>query len=160
MATKKLPQTKAAPSALPVVSDLESHLGYWLRLVSNRVSHSFQNKVESRGVLVSDWVLLRHVYGAPDMLASDVAAAMKMTKGAVAKIVARLEEQGLLTRVVSDTDRRQQALKLTSEGSRLVPELARLADQNDDHFFGHLPRRARADLLHAMRELAHRHVIE
>ncbi|MEG2964613.1 MAG: MarR family transcriptional regulator, partial [Janthinobacterium sp.] len=43
------------------VSELEAHLGYWLRFVSNHVSHSFQKKAEANGVTVSEWVVLREM---------------------------------------------------------------------------------------------------
>ena len=36
------------------VSPLESHLGYWLRVVSNHVSHGFKSKVEAHGVTVAE----------------------------------------------------------------------------------------------------------
>ena len=37
-------------SKLVAVSLLEAHLGYWLRFVSNQVSHSFSLKLGERGV--------------------------------------------------------------------------------------------------------------
>jgi DNA-binding MarR family transcriptional regulator len=160
MVTKKQPQGKAAAPARSAVSALESHLGYWLRFVSNHVSHGFRRKVEGRGVSVSEWVLLRQVYGAEHPSAGAVASAIGMTKGAISKMVTRLEEKGLLTRAPSDSDGRQQLLELTVEGRRLVPELARLADENDAEFFGHLPEAERARLLQAMQQLARHHRLE
>ncbi len=160
MAKKKHARRAPPPPPPSAVSRLESHLGYWLRFVSNHVSHGFQKKVESRGVSVSEWVLLRQVYDAKHPSAGGVADAIGMTKGAISKLVTRLEQKGLLTRLPSDSDRRQQLLELTSEGRRLVPELARLADDNDSEFFGHLPRAARAGLLQAMQELARHHRFE
>ena len=44
------------------LSPLESHLGYWLRYVSNHVSHAFALKVAARGVTVAEWVVLRELY--------------------------------------------------------------------------------------------------
>ena len=41
------------------ISDLTTHLGYWLRLVSNPVSQAFARKVELAGVTVAEWVFLR-----------------------------------------------------------------------------------------------------
>ena len=159
MVTKKASPRGAAPPRRSV-STLDTHLGYWLRFVSNHVSHGFRKKVESRGVSVSEWVLLRQVYGAEQPSASGIAGAIGMTKGAISKLVTHLEQKGLLTRVPSDGDRRQQLLELTAEGQRLVPELARLADDNDAEFFGHLPKRARVELLQAMQALARHHRLE
>ena len=50
-----------AMSKETAVSDLTAHLGYWLRYVSNHVSHAFARKVEARGVTVAEWVLLRQL---------------------------------------------------------------------------------------------------
>src|SRR5471030_1880569 len=44
------------------VSELDAHLGYWLRFVSSHVSHAFRLKVEAQGVTVSEWVVLRETY--------------------------------------------------------------------------------------------------
>jgi hypothetical protein len=41
------------------VASLESHLGYWLRAVSNQVSGAFAARVETLGVSVAEWVVLR-----------------------------------------------------------------------------------------------------
>ena len=46
------------------LSSLESHLGYWLRYVSNHVSHAFSLKLAARGVTVAEWVVLRELYEA------------------------------------------------------------------------------------------------
>ena len=43
-------------------STLEDHAGYWLRYVSNHVSHAFARKVEAQGVTVAEWVLLREMF--------------------------------------------------------------------------------------------------
>ena len=44
------------------VSHLEAHLGYWLRFVSNHVSHAFSRKLFARDVTVAEWVVLRELY--------------------------------------------------------------------------------------------------
>ena len=41
------------------ISTLEDHAGYWLRFVSNHVSHAFMQKVEAKGVTVAEWARLR-----------------------------------------------------------------------------------------------------
>jgi DNA-binding MarR family transcriptional regulator len=138
------------------LSPLEAHLGYWLRFVSNHVSDSFRRLVEANGVTVSEWVALRHLYRealAPGTLTE----ALGMTKGAISKVLARLEAKGLIARTTVAADRRAQRIALTSAGRKLVPRLARLADENDDAFFGHLSPGARAALVDAMKELVRVH---
>jgi DNA-binding MarR family transcriptional regulator len=158
-----MPRKKPPPSPPPraqLASELESHLGYWLRFVSNHVSHAFRAKVEGAGASVSEWVVLRLLYGGQHTAAGAIAEAIGMTKGAVSKVVARLETKRLLERAVLEDDRRQQGLTLTAKGRALVPDLARLADENDAEFFAHLPQHTQAELLALLRELVRHHRLE
>lgn len=137
------------------ISPLDAHLAYWLRYVSNHVSHAFAHKVAMRGVSVAEWVVLRELYVAP-AVPSAIAAKLGMTRGGISKIVDRLEGKALLTRTPSMTDRRSQTLTLTKAGQALVPKLAALADRNDEEFFSHLDAAQRAGLAAAMQEIVRR----
>jgi hypothetical protein len=45
-------ETKEAPMRKqPEISAIEAHLGYWLRFVSNHVSHAFSLKVATYNVV-------------------------------------------------------------------------------------------------------------
>lgn len=137
------------------VAPLEAHLGYWLRFVSNHVSHGFALKVEDRGVTVAEWVILRELYGR-SASPSALAARLGMTRGAVSKLADRLAAKDLLVRTTEKNDRRCQALSLTKPGRALVPELAALADANDHEFFGHLEPAERTALVLALQDIARR----
>jgi len=125
-------------SALQDVSRLNDHLGYWLRYVSNAVSHGFARRLEQHGVSVAEWVMMRMLLERSPMMSSRIAEDMGVTRGAVTKLADRLLAKGLVTREPSAEDGRVQLLGLTEEGSRLVPVLARLADENDEFYFRHL----------------------
>lgn len=142
------------------VSPLEAHLGFWLRFVSNHVSLQFQKLVEANGVTVSEWVALRLLYGSSAATPVDLMDALGMTKGAISKIVTRLEKKSLLARATSISDRRAQVLVLTDAGRELVPRLAQLADQNDDAFFGHMPAEQRAAVMAAMQQVVAVHKLK
>lgn len=135
------------------ISGLEAHLGYWLRFVSNHVSHGFKVKIESRGVTVAEWVVLRALYDADEVNPSQLAQQLGMTRGAISKLADRLVAKNLLVCTPDAHDRRFQSLALTGIGRRIVPQLAALADQNDAEFFGHLTREQRASLMDAMKQL-------
>lgn len=145
-----MPRPKAATQPVP---GLESHLGFWLRLVSNSVSGEFRRRVEARGVTVSEWVVLRSLHGAGPTAQGELTQALGMTKGALSKIVARLEAAGLLARETAAGDARSWLLSLTAAGRRLVPGLAALADANDEAFFGHLGPDERKRLTATLREI-------
>lgn len=139
------------------VSGLEAHLGYWLRFVSNQVSHSFSMKLANRDVTVAEWVILRELYDRDEIVPSALAASLGMTRGAISRLADRLARKSLLQRREDEEDRRFQTLALTPKGRRLVPELSALADRNDAEFFGHLDAGTRALIEAAMKEIVRRH---
>jgi DNA-binding MarR family transcriptional regulator len=139
------------------VSALEAHLGYWLRFVSNQVSHAFSQKVARRGVTVAEWVILRALYDGETLVPSKLADKIGMTRGGISKLADRLVAKSLVSRTIDDEDRRYQALALTAKGRALVPELAALADRNDAEFFGHLASTERTRIEKAMRKIVRKH---
>lgn len=120
------------------VASLESHLGYWLRAVSNQVSGAFAARVETLGVSVAEWVVLRLLFDTEGTPPSELADATGMTRGAISKLADRLMRKGLVAQRLDTEDRRYQKLSLTAAGRALVPKLAALADKNEEEFFGHL----------------------
>lgn len=138
------------------VSGLDAHLGYWLRYVSNAVSHAFQQKLQARGVTVAECVVLREMLGRGETAPSALADRLRMTRGAISKLAERLLDKDLIARRDDGGDARRHTLRLTAKGSRLVPALAALADANDSEFFGHLSAGDRATLAETMQDIVRR----
>lgn len=140
----------------PSVSELTDHLGFWLRAVSNQVSHAFAGKLADRDITVAEWVVLRSLYGKEAMPPSHLAANIGMTRGAITKLADRLIAKTLIIRRSSKDDGRAQTLELTKRGLALVPQLAVLADENDAEFFRALSASERKSLEKTLRRLAER----
>jgi len=150
--------TKA--SSVPV-SDLKEHVGFWLRFVSNHVSHAFARKLQASGVTVAEWVVMREIFDDRETSPGVLAERIGMTRGGVSKLVDRLVGKQLITRTDRRADdRRFQSIALTAAGRRLVPQLAALADRNDMEFFGPLSGSERAALLATMKKLVAAHGLE
>ncbi|MBO0332323.1 MarR family transcriptional regulator [Sneathiella sp. CAU 1612] len=128
------------------ISNLRTHLGYWLRVVSNAISQNFARKVSAEGVTVAEWVFLRMLFDAESIAPSQLAENMGMTRGAISKLSDRLFEKSLIEREENPDDKRAHTLALTNAGRALVPRLARLADENDAEFFDKLPHEERLRL--------------
>ncbi len=141
----------------PKASQLESHLGYWLRFVSNHVSLRFQQLLEAEGISVTEWVALRVVFDQSQTTHAELIRRLGMTKGAASKVVTRLEEKGLAQRWLAEDSLREQVLELTPKGQALVPRLSALADQNDAYFFGHLGKEQRGALMATLQALVTHH---
>ena len=148
---------RQARRAVKAVSDLKEHAGFWLRFVSNHVSHAFARKLFDSGVTVAEWVVLREMYGQEEMSSSDIAERIGMTRGAISKLVDRLVGKALVTRQDRRDDRRFQDIALTPAGQRLVPSLAALADQNDEEFFHPLSAKEREMLIATLKKLVLAH---
>ena len=144
----------------PPVSELRSHTGYWLRLVSNQVSKAFAAQLDEMGSSVVEWVVLREIYAAGGTVAPSVVAELGgLTRGAVTKVIDRLLAKSLVTRRESMSDRRYLDLCLTAHGKALVPQLAAVADRNDTAFFTVLSASEHKALLKLMKKLAHAHAM-
>lgn len=141
----------------PPPSRLTDHLGFWLRYVSNHVSVAFARQVETKGVTVAEWVLLRSLHGRDPAAPSVLAREIGMTRGGVTKLADRLIAKALIARRADPDDGRAQTLALTQAGDELVPVLAALADANDAAFFEPLSAAERQSLERILKRLVEHH---
>ncbi len=139
------------------VSELRSHIGFWLRFVSNHVSHAFGRTLLNSGVTAAEWVILRQMYDQEEMSPSFLSELTGLTRGAVSKLIDRLLAKKLVTRVGRTDDRRFQSVSLSLAGRRLVPVLAAIADKNDAAIFGVLSKSERDALLRVLKKLVEVH---
>lgn len=142
------------------VSDLKKHVGFWLRFVSNHVSHAFARKLVASGVTVAEWVVMREMFDDEETSPGVLAERIGMTRGGVSKLVDRLVSKKLVTRRNRSDDRRFQSIALTAAGRRQIPRLAGLADRNDEEFFCPLSVRERAVLIATMKKLVAAHRLQ
>jgi DNA-binding MarR family transcriptional regulator len=141
------------------VSALESHLGFLLRQVSNAVSDDFARSLQLRRTSVAEWVLLRRLWDLGQATPGEMAEALTMTRGAISKIVDKLQSKGWIRSRMKPEDNRAQLLTLTAAGRRVVPELAEIADRNDEKFFTCLDGKENYALRHLLGKIASHHKI-
>ncbi|MBA2655228.1 MAG: MarR family transcriptional regulator [Gammaproteobacteria bacterium] len=126
-----------------------------MRLVSNNVSHAFARRLESSGVTVAEWVILREMHSKEAVTSpGQIADLTGLTRGAVSKLIERLLQKSLVTRVEAIGDRRFQDIQLTNDAIILVPKLAALADQNDEEFFSILTKVEKNQLIAILKKVA------
>ncbi|MGA9587201.1 MAG: MarR family transcriptional regulator [Terracidiphilus sp.] len=151
---------RKARDSVAAVSDLRMHVGFWLRFVSNHVSHAFARKLLLSGVTVAEWVVMREMFDEEETSPGVLAEQIGMTRGGVSKLVDRLVGKGLVTRRERMDDRRFQSVALTAAGRRLLPQLAAMADENDEEFFHPLSAKERAALMATMKKLVQAHNLQ
>ena len=139
---------------------LEDHLGYWLRWVSNHASGEFRRALQTRRTSVAEWVVLCHLEERPGITPGELAEALSLTRGAVSKVIDKLEAKKWIAGSTKPEDNRVRLLSLTRSGSRVLPELRQIADRNDQAFFGVLEDNERATLQRLLSKLSERHDIE
>jgi DNA-binding MarR family transcriptional regulator len=135
-----------------IPSPLEKHLGHWLRCLSNFVSHSFAERLAGQDISVAQWVVLRTLYDNDGITLNEAAGQVGVDKSSLSRMVERLVQKGLAIRGEGD-DRRSVGLTLTAAGRKLVPQLAKLADENDHAFFHTLSSKKREEFSKTIQEL-------
>lgn len=140
-------------------SGLEAHLGYWMRLVSNEVSRAFERALQKRNISVAEWVAISQLAARTRLTPAKLAATMGMTRGAISKVLDKLDSKRLISRSTSSLDSRVQLLSLTEQARRILPQLTRIADGNDSYFFAALGSDERTALRSLLRKLADVHQI-
>src|SRR6202789_109581 len=151
---------KDAKATHLTVSDLKKHVGFWLRFVSNHVSHAFARKLLASGATVAEWVVMREMFDDEETSPGVLAGRIGMTRGGVSKLVDRLVIKKLIARQERSDDRRFQSIALTTVGRRLIPQLAAMADQKDVEFFHPLSAGERAALITTMKKLVQAHGLQ
>jgi DNA-binding MarR family transcriptional regulator len=141
------------------LSQLESHLGYWLRRVSNAVSGTFARALQEKQTSVAEWVLLRELHERGQTAPGELADSLGLTRGAVSKIVDKLDAKGWVKTEAKEGDNRFRLLSLTRAGRRSLPLLAEIADQNDGRYFDCLSAREKSTLREVLVKLAYHNQI-
>jgi DNA-binding MarR family transcriptional regulator len=134
------------------VSNLEKHLGYWLRCLSNFVSGSFAEKLAGLDISVAQWVVLRTLHDNQNVTLNQAAQMVGVDKSSLSRMIERLVRRNLVIRSEGD-DRRSLGLTLTPAARKLVPQLAKLANENDASFFKTLSPKQRENFLGTIKQL-------
>jgi DNA-binding MarR family transcriptional regulator len=141
------------------ISQLESHLGYWLRRVSNAVSATFSRALHEKQTSVAEWVLLREIHERGQAAPGELADSLGLTRGAVSKIVDKLDVKGWVQSDAKEGDSRFRLLSLTGAGRRNLPVLAEIADRNDARYFDCLTAKEKSVLRAILIKLANQNQI-
>jgi DNA-binding MarR family transcriptional regulator len=148
--------TKPANVFIP---KLENHLGYWLRRVSNEVSGEFARSLQAKQTSVAEWILLCELHERSQATPGELADVLGMTRGAISKVVDKLEEKRWIQTQSKHGDNRVQLLSLTHRGRHNLPILGKAADENDSRFFSCLKPSERLALQKLLVKIAENHQI-
>jgi len=106
--------------------------------------------LEQWGLIASEWAALRELYRPTPISPLDVGRAIGMSKGGASKLIDRLVKKGLVTKKISQFDRRHRAVQLTQYGRDIVPSLAYSEQLASGRFFRRLRVKGRQRLMEAL----------
>ena len=111
---------------------LHSLPGFWLRCLNAALNNNLQAllKEADAGVAVSEWIILSILSERPGISINDLAHFAGMHQAPVSRIVEKLTQKSLVSRVTSVEDRRSVNVELTEEGKKLRDSLLGVGSTN------------------------------
>jgi DNA-binding MarR family transcriptional regulator len=107
---------------------LDDFLPYRLAVAAGRLSRQFSRIYQERfGLSRAEWRVMAHLSQEAEVSVREIHARVDMDKSKVSRAATRLEEAGVITKRISETDRRLVVLALTAKGAAMMAELAEAA---------------------------------
>jgi DNA-binding MarR family transcriptional regulator len=126
-------------------------------LVAQLGMHSatkFADRTREIGLAPPQVGILGVIARSPGQSQQAVATALGLLPSRLVGFVDTLEEQGLVERVRSRTDRRNYALELTDAGRRKLAEIGRVSRAHEQDIFGGLTDEQHAELIRMLQQVA------
>jgi DNA-binding MarR family transcriptional regulator len=104
-----------------------AELSRMTKLISTGYGTIFNARMKDENLSGPRWRILLHLFmaeemGKPGVSPTELSQARNVSKNTISSLLRSLEEQGLVTRAVSPTDRRSFVIQLTDRGRELVRE--------------------------------------
>jgi DNA-binding MarR family transcriptional regulator len=130
---------------------LNGHLGYFIRRLQVWVFQDFIRTLAPVDIRPAQYSVLVVIAGNPGLSQSDLAAALGIERARLVRLLDKLEKRGLTRRLPSRTDRRSHALRLTSDGQRVLKRAKLLAAAHEARLDEQLGTEQRKSLLDILR---------
>ncbi|MDN5353104.1 MAG: MarR family transcriptional regulator, organic hydroperoxide resistance regulator [Clostridiales bacterium] len=102
---------------------LEKCVSYITENSIKKISETFGKRLESKNVTRIQWIALYYLNTYSTISQKDLAECMYITDSSVARLLDRMNRDGLIERVKSEEDRRITYVKLTEKGQALINEI-------------------------------------
>lgn len=143
----------AAPNAEEAVSlgELEESLGFLLRIAQVHAFQRFYDAFGDGGLRPGEFSVMWVIRLNPGVRQGLLAETLEIKPAQMTKMIRRLEEQGLVRRVIPDYDRRSVQLFLTGQGEAFTEAHGEAFFHHDDHTHLDLSERESHQLAHLLR---------
>lgn len=119
-----MPPAKAAPFA-------DDYLPALLAQASRLISGQFHEVVLAHGFSVTEWRVLASLSGAPDMSVGRLAEVSVTKQPTVTRLLAGLEDKGVIVRLTDASDRRFTRVRITPAGEKIIARLVQQAKRHE-----------------------------
>ncbi len=144
-------------SLSPTSSFVDSYTPALLAQVSQLISGEFHVIVQAAGFEISDWRVLSTLSDGKAMSIGRLAQISVTKQPTVTRLLDRMEAQGYVKRIPSETDRRVTFVRITPQGQKLVSELIVQAKQHEDQVLAPLGAQKAEELKATLRMLIDLH---
>jgi DNA-binding MarR family transcriptional regulator len=143
-----------APSPLRgdqiALGDLSKNLGYRIRRAQLWVFKDISRQLAPFDISLAQFSVLSIINTNPGINQLAIASVLSIERAGLGRLVERLEQQGLVARTASSTNRRYYVLHLTTEGEALLDRLRSLIAQHEKALAQKLGPRAYKQLLRTL----------
>lgn len=131
---------------------IQDYLAYLLARASHEISAEFHQQVLASGLSVMQWRVLASLSGGAPLSLGTLADIVLALQPTATKLVARMEKDGLITRLPNPQDKRSVLMTLTPLGKRKVAPLLKQAREHEARVLSRLPGTDAASLKHLLRQ--------
>jgi DNA-binding MarR family transcriptional regulator len=115
---KKNPSEKVEPKR-----PLDSSIAFLVRALARAVGRALGDRIEPYGIGVPGWLLLRAIAENEGLSQRELSKLLGVMEPSSLELLLKLEEQGLVVRKRSTSDRRKVEIRLSPKGHALFDEL-------------------------------------
>lgn len=132
------------------LGDLSKNLGYRIRRAQLWVFKDISRQLAPFDISLAQFSVLSIINTNPGINQLAIASVLSIERAGLGRLVERLEQQGLVARTASSTNRRYYVLHLTTEGEALLDRLRSLIAQHEKALAQKLGPRAYKQLLRTL----------
>lgn len=103
--------------------ELDNCISFATNRAAKKMAEAFNDRLMALGVSRVKWIALYYLSMHPGISQRELAIYMHIKSSTVARLVDRMEKEGLIDRIKDKADRRVSVLKLTDAGAELMDKL-------------------------------------
>ncbi len=129
------------------------NLGYLLNRCADQIAARFAAKLEPYDITLAQWGALLAIHRTGEASPSEIARRVGIDRGAATRLIARMEEKGLIERRQHPKDGRAVVMTMQPRTAALMPELITLSRSTNADVLNLLPAHHRTALMDALADL-------